>query len=132
MVLAAALALGSAASPAAAQSKGQTQGNGQNAQSPSELSALTQSTPTQPAATQAPITGTFCIEEMTATFCNVVTGPNTNGYGGSSVAAPGSSSAGTGGTVGSISASGTGSGAGGNTSSVPPCPSEPPFDEMCN
>ena len=30
---------------------------------------------------QAPPTGTFCIEEMTATFCNVPTGPNTNGYG---------------------------------------------------
>ena len=26
--------------------------------------------------TQAPITGVFCIEEMTASFCNVLTGPN--------------------------------------------------------
>jgi hypothetical protein len=34
-----------------------------------------------PAPTQAPTTGVFCIAEMTATFCNVVTGPNTNGYG---------------------------------------------------
>ena len=35
----------------------------------------------QPAPSQAPTTGTFCIEEMTATFCNVPVGPNTNGYG---------------------------------------------------
>jgi hypothetical protein len=34
-----------------------------------------QSTPTV-----APTTGVFCIEEMTATFCNVVTGPNTSGW----------------------------------------------------
>ena len=33
------------------------------------------------AATQAPTTGVFCAEEMTATFCNVPTGPNTGGYG---------------------------------------------------
>jgi hypothetical protein len=131
MALAAALALGLADSPAAAQSTGQTQSSGQNALSPSELSALAQPTPAQPATTQAPISGTFCIEEMTATFCNVVTGPNTSGYGGSSVSAS-SSSAPTGGTAGSISAAGTGSGAGSNTSSIPPCPSEPPFDEICN
>jgi hypothetical protein len=37
------------------------------------------------ARTQAPTTGVFCIEEMTATFCNVPTGPNTNGYGSSGV-----------------------------------------------
>jgi hypothetical protein len=86
----------------------------------------------QSATTQAPITGTFCIEEMTATFCNVVTSPNTSGYGGSSVSAS-SSGAATGTTVGSISASGTGTSAGGNTSSsIPPCPSEPPFNELCN
>ena len=67
-----------------------------------------QSTPTV-----APPTGVFCIEEMTATFCNVTTGPNTGGYGSRSV----STSSG---------------GAGGNTSSIPPCSSEPPFNELCN
>ena len=35
----------------------------------------------QSTATVAPPTGVFCIEEMTATFCNVTTGPNTSGYG---------------------------------------------------
>src|SRR6516164_1256603 len=39
-----------------------------------------QSTPTV-----APSSGVFCIEEMTATFCNVTTGPNTSGYGSRSV-----------------------------------------------
>lgn len=63
--------------------------------------------------TQAPITGVFCIEEMTANFCNVVTGPNTGGYG-------------------ARSGSGSGSGPGGGTSSIPPCPAEPPFNELCN
>jgi hypothetical protein len=63
--------------------------------------------------TQAPITGVFCIEEMTANFCNVVTGPNTGGYG-------------------ARSGSGSASGPGGGTSSIPPCPAEPPFNELCN
>ncbi len=62
--------------------------------------------------TQAPITGVFCIEEMTANFCNVVTGPNAGGYG---------------------ARSGSGaSGPGGGTASIPPCPAEPPFNELCN
>jgi hypothetical protein len=55
----------------------------------------------------------FCIEEMTATFCNVVTGPNINGYG----TRTGSASNGA---------------AGGNTSSLPPCPAHPPFNELCD
>jgi hypothetical protein len=58
-----------AASPVAAQvavSNGQQQTRGQIGPS---------------ATTQAPTTGVFCIEEMTATFCNVLTGPNTSGYG---------------------------------------------------
>jgi hypothetical protein len=67
--------------------------------------------------TQAPITGVFCIEEMTANFCNVVTGPNTGGYGARSS---------------SGSNSGSTSGPGGGTSSIPPCPAEPPFNELCN
>jgi hypothetical protein len=67
----------------------------------------------QPAPSQAPTTGTICIEEMTATFCNVSTGPNTNGYGSSAASAPSG-------------------GPGANTSSIPHCAAEPPFNEMCN
>ena len=74
--------------------------------------------PTSPA--QAPITGVFCIEEMTATFCNVVTGPNTGGYGTRS-----GSNSGSAGTTGSAGAA-----AGGSTSAMPPCPAEPPFNEL--
>jgi len=90
------------ASPAAAQvttQTGQQQSSGQNGQ----LAA--------PA--QAPATGVFCIEEMTATFCNVTARPNAGGYG-------------------SGGGSGSGSSAGGTTPSIPPCPSEPPFNELCN
>jgi len=63
--------------------------------------------------TQAPITGVFCIEEMTANYCNVVTGPNSGGYG-------------------ARNGSGSSSGPGGGTASIPPCPAEPPFNELCN
>jgi hypothetical protein len=66
-----------------------------------------------PGTTQGPITGVFCIEEMTANFCNVVTGPNSGGYG-------------------ARSGSGSSSGAGGGTASIPPCAAEPPFNELCN
>jgi len=69
--------------------------------------------PQAPQPSQAPMTGVFCIEEMTATFCNVVTGPNINGYG----TRTGSASNGA---------------AGGNTSSLPPCPAHPPFNELCD
>jgi hypothetical protein len=54
----------------------------------------------QPAPSQAPTTGTFCIEEMTATFCNVPVGPNTNGYGSAAGTASTSGSASTGGSTG--------------------------------
>jgi hypothetical protein len=94
-----------AASPAAAQL---ATPNGQR-QAPTQGSAT--------GSTQAPITGVFCIEEMTANFCNVVTGPNTGGYGARS---------------GSRSNSGSTSGPSGGTSSIPPCPAEPPFNELCN
>lgn len=93
--------------------------------SPSTQGATTgaaQGGPTGPA--QAPITGVFCIEEMTATFCNVVTGPNTGGYGTRS--GSGSGSAG-GGTTGSAGAA-----AGASTPAMPPCPAEPPFNELCD
>ena len=89
-----------AASPAAAQLA-----------TPNDQASSTQGSAT--GSTQAPITGVFCIEEMTANFCNVVTGPNTGGYG-------------------ARSGSGSGSGPGGGTSSIPPCPAEPPFNEMCD
>jgi len=74
---------------------------------------------------QGPTTGTFCVEEITATFCNVPTGPNTSGYGtgGSGAATSGS------GAAGGLSANG---GVGGNASALPPCPGEPPFNELCN
>ena len=100
-----------AASPAAAQvptSPNQQQG---------ELA------PTQTPA-QAPTTGVFCTEEMTASFCNVPTSPNTGGYG-----AGGGSGAANGGTAGGLSANG---GTSGNASALPPCPGEPPFNELCN
>ncbi len=77
--------------------------------------------------TQAPTTGVFCIEEMTATFCNVPTGPNTNGYGSSGVSRRSSASVSAG-----VSVSSGGVGGSINNSSIPPCPSEPPFNELCN
>jgi hypothetical protein len=77
--------------------------------------------------TVAPQTGVFCIEEMTATFCNVVTGPNTSGYGSPSVSTPSTSSSGA--ASSGLAAS---SGGGANSPSILPCPSEPPFDELCN
>jgi hypothetical protein len=57
------------ASPAAAQvaaSASQQQSGGKSIQS---------------AATEAPTTGALCTEEMTATFCNVPSGPSEGGYG---------------------------------------------------
>jgi hypothetical protein len=76
-----------------------------------QIRSPTQGKPT--GSTPAPITGVFCIEEMTATFCNVITGPNTGGYG-------------------ARNGSGSSSGPGGGMSSIPPCPAEPPFNELCN
>jgi hypothetical protein len=90
-----------------------------------QAQSSTQSGATESA--QAPITGVFCIEEMTATFCNVVTGPNTGGYG----ARSGSGSTGSTGSTGG-STSGLSTGPGGGTSSIPSCPAEPPFKELCN
>ena len=77
--------------------------------------------------TEAPPTGVFCIEEMTATFCNVTTGPNTSGYGSRGVSASRSGSVSSG-----VSVSSGGAGGGINNSSIPPCSSEPPFNELCN
>jgi hypothetical protein len=81
--------------------------------------------PVQSTPIVAPTTGVFCIEEMTATFCNVTTGPNTGGYGSRGVSTSSSGAASSG-----VSASS--GGAGGISSSIPPCGSEPPFNELCN
>jgi hypothetical protein len=100
-----------AASPAAAQvatSLSQQRTGGQSVQS---------------AATQAPTTGVLCTEEMTATFCNVPSGPSEGGYGSRGVSTLSSGSG-----TSSVSASSGVAGA----SSMPPCPSEPPFNELCN
>ncbi len=113
MKLALSAALLFAASPVAAQiatSNGQLQLGNQSALS---------------ASSQAPTTGVFCIEEIIATFCNVPTAPNTNGYGSSGGASPSSGAVS---SSGSASVSSTGS----NTSSIPPCTNEPPFNELCN
>ena len=81
--------------------------------------------PVQSTLTVAPTTGIFCIEEMTATFCNVVTGPNTSGYGSRGVSTSNRGAAPSG-----VSASSGGAGA--ISSSIPPCSSEPPFNELLN
>jgi hypothetical protein len=104
-----------AASPAAAQVSTSTNQQGSLPGQTGE-SASTQAAPT---------TGVSCVEEMTATFCNVPTGPNTGGYGG----AGGGSATGGSGAAGGLGANGS---AGANASSLPPCPGEPPFNELCN
>jgi hypothetical protein len=76
----------------------------------------------QSTATVAPPTGVFCIEEMTATFCNLTTGPNTSGYGSRRVSTSSSGAA----------SSASSGGAGAISPSIPPCSSEPPFNELCN
>lgn len=80
----------------------------------------TQNQNSQAAISHAPTTGTFCMQEMTATFCNVPTSPNTNGYGS------------VGGGAGSASASTVSSSPGVTTSSTPPCMRQPVADELCN
>jgi hypothetical protein len=80
-----------------------------------------------------PNNGIICIEEMVATFCNQPTGPNHAGYG-SSTAVSGSSatsgsSTGSGSTAGSGVSGGT---IGISTSSISPCGSFPPPNELCN
>jgi hypothetical protein len=72
-------------------------------------------------------TGVICLEEMVATFCNVPTGPNLNGYGSS-------------GSVGSRAASGSSAGSGvsgpaggaGPSAAIPTCSEFPPANELCN
>jgi hypothetical protein len=69
------------------------------------------------------------MEEMTATFCNVVTGPNTAGYGsgGGSSASSGAASSG---ASGGASASSAGGGT--NAAAIPACGQFPPANELCN
>jgi hypothetical protein len=95
---------------------------------------VTTGTPTtgqQQTTSRSPTTGTICIEEMTATFCNVASGPNTNGYG-----SPGGSGSrggtGSSGASGSAAAAASGGGAGVNTSSIPTCGGFPTANELCN
>jgi hypothetical protein len=76
-------------------------------------------------------TGVICIQEMTATFCNVVGGPNTNGYGSEGSVSRGASGSGSGSGSASASASASG-GAGANTSSIPTCGGFPSANELCN
>jgi len=78
----------------------------------------------QSATSQAPTTGVLCTEEMTATFCNVPSGPSEGGYGSGGVSTSSRS--------GTSSVSAPSGGASGLSGSVPPCSSEPPFNELCN
>jgi hypothetical protein len=82
----------------------------------------------QSAPSQAPTTGVFCIEEMTATFCNVPSGPNTNGYGSSSGSGSSGASSGPVSSGGSAARGGVRS----NTSSTPLCASGTPANELCD
>jgi hypothetical protein len=64
-----------------------------------------------------PNTGVICEEEITATFCNAATSPNTAGYG----------------PIGAGAASSSGTGSAGSTmTSVPPCAALGPANELCN
>jgi hypothetical protein len=64
----------------------------------------------QSSPSQGPVTGAICMEEMTATFCNVPTAPSNGGYGNGSVAA----------------------GSSAPPAAIPPCPEFPPANELCN
>ena len=86
-----------AASPVAAQSVAQPLGAG---------GAINNSSP--------PNTGVICDEEMTATFCNVSTGPNNAGYG---------TNAGVAATSAGITTP---------SPAIPTCSNFPPADELCN
>jgi hypothetical protein len=61
-----------------------------------------------------PNTGVICIEEMTATFCNVATNPNNAGYG-----TPGGAGA-------------TSAGITTPSPAIPTCGGFPPANELCN
>jgi uncharacterized membrane protein YgcG len=103
------------ASPAAAQS---ATPNGQARSS-------TQSGATESA--QAPITGVFCIEEMTGDFLQRRHRPEHRRLWRKKRSGSTGSTGSTGGST-----SGLSTGPGGGTSSIPSCPAEPPFNELCN
>jgi hypothetical protein len=63
----------------------------------------------QGAVSQGPTTGVICMEEMTATFCNVPTAPSSGGY-----------------------YSGVAVGSSAPPAATPPCPEFPPANELCN
>ena len=81
-----------------------------------------------------PNTGLICIEEMVATFCNLPVGPNTAGYGSSTAFSGSSATSGTSAASGSSAGAGVGAASGGriSTTSIPPCGSFPPPNELCN
>ena len=94
---------------------------------------VTTGTPTtgqQQTSSRNPTTGVICVEGITATFCNVASGPNTNGYG--SLSGSGGGRTGSSGGSGSAAAFASGGGAGANTSSIPACGGFPTANELCN
>jgi hypothetical protein len=120
-----------AVSPAAAQTSSQNNlsgGQSLNAAGQSQsLNATGQQLSGQGGRSPAspPVTGVICMEEMTATFCNVVSGPNTAGYGsGGGSSASGSSA--------SSGASTSSAGGGTNAAAIPACGQFPPANELCN
>ena len=74
------------------------------------LSTFGRTTVTSPSTS----TGVICEEEMTATFCNVATGPNNAGYGTNAGAAA------------------TSAGITTPSPAIPACSNFPPADELCN
>jgi hypothetical protein len=92
----------------------------------------------QVASSQAPTTGVECTLEMTATFCNVPSGPSEGGYGsglssgGVSTLSSASGASNASGTASGTSGVSVSIGVAGGPSSIPPCPSEPAFNELCN
>jgi hypothetical protein len=82
-----------------------------------------------------PNNGLQCIEEMVATFCNQPTSPNLAGYGSSTAFVGSSATSGTSAASGSSAGAGVGaasSGSGISTTSIHPCGSFPPPNELCN
>jgi hypothetical protein len=81
-----------------------------------------------------PNNGLICIEEMVVTFCNQPTSPNLAGYGSSTAFVGSSATSGTSAAYGSSSASGVGAASSSSisTTSIHPCGSFPPPNELCN
>jgi hypothetical protein len=77
-------------------------------------------------------TGVICIQEITATFCNVVGGPNTDGYGSAGGSGGGTGSGSGSGSSAASASGGASGGAGANTSSIPACGGFPSPNELCN